>query len=60
MTTHYQQYKDHPNWTGVTPRQSRITGAWAEQRPEPHDRIPPVAYVIGVGALLALFLAAYL
>jgi hypothetical protein len=59
MTTHYKQTKDHPNWSLETPRQSYITGTWAEQR-EPVDTIPPIAYLVGLAALAALFLAAYL
>ena len=59
MTTHYKQTKDHPNWSLETPRQSRITGTWAHERQIAND-IPAVAWVVGIAALAALFLAAYL
>jgi len=58
MSTIYKQERNHQNWTGRVPRQSRITGYWAEQR-QP-DQIPMSAYVIGVLALVTLFAAAYL
>jgi len=59
MSTIYKQDTSHPNWTGRVSRQSRITGTWAHQA-RPVDTIPPIAYLIGLAALAALFLAAYL
>ena len=58
MSTIYKQDTSHPNYTGRIPRQSRITGYWSQQR-QP-DRIPAIAYVIGLAALATLFAAAYL
>lgn len=61
MSTVYKQERNHPNWTGRVPRQSRITGAWAEQHYSQLDqRIPPAAYVVGVLTLIVFCLAAYL
>ena len=59
MSTIYKQERNHPNWTGRVSRQSRITGYWAGQY-QPVDKIPAVAYLIGLAALATLFLAAYL
>lgn len=58
MTTIYKQDQSHQNWTGRVPRQSRITGYWSEQRQA--DKIPAIAYIIGIAALATLFAAAYL
>ena len=58
MTIIYKQERNHQNWTGRVPRQSRITGYRSEQR-QP-DKIPAIAYVIGLAALATLFAAAYL
>lgn len=52
MTTHYTQNRKHSNWTGITPRQSRITGYFAESKKH-SDRIPAYGYV-GVIIILAL------
>lgn len=60
MSTVYKQERNHPNWTGRVPRQSRITGTWAEQHCYPQKEIPVAGYVFGVFALVVLFLAAYL
>lgn len=58
MSTIYKQERNHPNWTGRVSRQSRITGEWSRNRTE--DKIPGVAYVVGVLALAVIYLAAYL
>jgi len=61
MSTVYKQEPNHPNWTGRVPRQSRITGAWAEQRSfYAEQRIPLVAYVVGLLAVVLICVAAYL
>ena len=61
MSTVYKQERNHPNWTGRVPRQSRITGTWAEQRGfYAEQRIPPVAYVVGLLTVIVICLAAYL
>jgi len=44
------------NWTGRTPRQSRITGEWSRNKPA-DDRIPKKAYISAVLAVLAFWLA---
>ena len=59
MSIIYKQERNHDNWTGRVSSQSRITGTWAHQA-RPVDTIPPIAYLIGLAALAALFLAAYL
>ena len=59
MSTIYKQERNHDNWTGRVSRQSRITGTWAHERQIAND-IPAVAWVVGIAALAALFLAAYL
>jgi hypothetical protein len=59
MSTIYKQDTSHPNWTGRVSRQSRITGYWAHQKREA-ECTPPIAYVIGIAALVVLFAAAYL
>ena len=58
MATIYKQERNHQNWTGRIPRQSRITGYWSQQR-QP-DKAPAIAYVIALAALATLFAAAYL
>lgn len=58
MSTIYKQERSHNNWTGRVSRQSRITGYWSEQR-QP-DKIPAVAYLVGVAALIVLSLVSYL
>ncbi len=61
MSTVYKQERNHPNWTGRVPRQSRITGAWADQRGfYAEQRIPPAAYVVGLLTVVVICLAAYL
>ena len=44
MSKIYYQERNHPNWTGRVPRQSRITGEWAVNR----KRSFPVADVAAV------------
>ena len=58
MSTIYKQERNHPNWTGQVSRQSRITGTWAHEREIAND-IPSVAWVVGIGMLIALVLAAF-
>lgn len=58
MSKIYYQERNHPNWSGRVPRQSRITGTWSEMRKA--DRIPPSAYVCGALAIVVLWLANWL
>jgi len=44
MSKIYYQERNHPNWTGRVPRQSRITGEWTVNR----KRSFPVADVAAV------------
>lgn len=52
MSKIYYQERNHPNWTGRVPRQSRITGQWSENRKP--DRIPKRAY-LGAVLFVAMF-----
>ena len=54
MSKIYYQERNHPNWTGRVPRQSRITGQWAVNR---QVRLPlgdVIAVVLGALAILAV------
>jgi hypothetical protein len=58
MSKIYWQERNHPNWTGRVPRQSRITGEWSRNKPA--DKIPLIGYVIAVLAVGAFWLANFL
>ena len=53
MSKIYYQERNHPNWTGRVPRQSRITGEWSTNR----RNSPPLGDVIAVllGAIAIVF-----
>ena len=59
MTTFYKQERNHSNWSGRVPRQSRITGEWRSYHVN-RRRIPKLAYVGAVLAVLAFWLANFL
>jgi hypothetical protein len=59
MSTIYKQERNHQNWTGRVPRQSRITGQWARDLKK-QRRIPVSGYVCAVLAVLAFWLANFL
>ena len=57
MSKIYYQERNHPNWTGRVPRQSRITGEWAVNRKVKIPLGDYVAVVLGALAVLgAMFL----
>lgn len=62
MSKIYYQERNHPNWTGRVPRQSRITGEWSRGRRvrARNDRIPPLGYLIGVLLLALLFFVSFI
>lgn len=63
MSTKYKQERNHPNWTGRVPRQSRITGEWSRGRRalmRNDDRIPPSGYLVGLVLLALLFLVNFI
>jgi len=51
----YSVDRSTSNWTGRTPRQSRITGEWSRNKPA--DRIPKKAYLGAALAVIAFWLA---
>jgi hypothetical protein len=55
MSKIYYQERNHPNWTGRVPRQSRITGQWSENRKV--DRIPKSAW-FGTTIIVLTFILA--
>jgi len=59
MTTIYKQERNHQNWTGRVPRQSRITGQWSRDLSK-QRRIPTSGYVCAVLAVMAFWLANFL
>ena len=52
MSTFYKQERNHSNWTGRVPRQSRITGEWRTYQVN-QRRIPKIAYA-GAALFVAL------
>lgn len=58
MSKIYYQERNHPNWTGRVPRQSRITGEWSYTKRK--DRIPLSAYPVGILAIAVIWLATWL
>lgn len=59
MSTFYKQERNHSNWTGRVPRQSRITGEWATRHKD-SKRIPKLAYLGAAAFVLAMYLANFL
>lgn len=59
MSTIYKQERNHNNWTGRVPRQSRITGEWVNLI-DNQRRIPKKAYAGAVLVVLAFWLANFL
>jgi hypothetical protein len=58
MSKIYYQERNHPNWTGRVPRQSRITGQWSENRKA--DRIPKSAWFGATIIVLTFILANFI
>ena len=52
MSKIYYQERNHPNWTGRVPRQSRITGEWSKSRPRRIPMADVVATLLGAIAIL--------
>lgn len=52
MSKIYYQERNHPNWTGRVPRQSRITGEWSTNRPNSIPIGDVIAVILGAIAIL--------
>lgn len=59
MSTIYKQERNHQNFTGRVPRQSRITGEWKTFH-DNQKRIPKKAYFGAALVVLAFWLANFL